>query len=92
MAELACWVKITPARRCGSPAEIAHRNGAGWARKSSNYAVIPLCPYHHRQGPFGECLDNGTKTFEAKYGTQDAMIAEVQAELGYYGPYMAEEA
>lgn len=83
MAELACWVKLTPYGRCGSPAEIAHRNGAGWALKSSNYDVIPLCPYHHRLGGFGKCLDNGTKTFEAKYGSQDEMIAEVQAELCY---------
>lgn len=53
------------------------------ALKSSNYDVMPLCPEHHRQGKFGECLDVGTKTFEAKYATQDQMIAEVQAELGY---------
>lgn len=92
MAALGCWVRISPQQRCERPAEIAHRNGAGWALKSSNYHVIPLCPEHHRCGRFGECLDNGTKTFEAKYGTQDTMIAEVQAELGYYGPYMAEEA
>jgi hypothetical protein len=54
-----------------------HRN----PRKASNYKTIPLCPYHRRQGPFGEAVHNGTKTFEAKYGTQLEMLNIVNALL-----------
>jgi hypothetical protein len=46
-------------------------------RKASNYETIPLCPYHHRLGPFGEAVHNGTRTFEAKYGAQREMLEAV---------------
>ncbi|MGX0961497.1 hypothetical protein AB7M63_001946 [Bradyrhizobium japonicum] len=41
------------------------------------FPTIPLCPYHHCLGPFGHAVHNGTKTFEARYGTQKEMLEVV---------------
>ena len=64
--------------RCEAPAEIHHILNGTMGRKASNYETIPLCPYHHRQGPFGEAVHNGTRTFEANYGTQREMLEAVR--------------
>jgi hypothetical protein len=66
-------------QRCEAPAEIHHILNGTMGRKASNYEVIPLCPHHHRQGPFGEAVHNGTKTFEAKYGTQGELLEVVRS-------------
>jgi hypothetical protein len=64
--------------RCEAPAEIHHILNGTMGRKASNYEAIPLCPYHHRQGPFGEAVHNGTRSFEAKYGSQREMLETVR--------------
>ena len=56
-----------------SPAEIHHQLGQG---RDVN-KVIPMCPGHHRNLGFGECIHNGTKSFEAKHGTQARMVERV---------------
>lgn len=64
---------------CGKPPHLHHPTGAGMALKASNYDVIPLCPYHHQHGNYGEAVHNGTQEFERRYGTQEEMIARVKA-------------
>jgi len=64
--------------RCEAPAEIHHLLNGTIGRKASNFEVIPLCPYHHRTGPFGHAVHNGTKTFEARYGSQREMLEAVK--------------
>ena len=61
---------------CHKPAELHHlRDGAGMGQRGKE--VIPLCPYHHRQGPFGEAIHNGYKTFAKKYGDERYLLDKV---------------
>ncbi|WP_411782841.1 Ref family recombination enhancement nuclease [Bradyrhizobium sp. UFLA01-814] len=60
--------------RCEAPVEIHHISNGTLGRKASNYETIPPCPYHHRQGPFGEAVHNVTRSFEAKHSTQREML------------------
>ena len=61
----------------GSPAEIHHLD-----RNRNHKRVIPLCAIHHRNGGFGEAVHNGTKTWEATYGTQEELLAMVNQQIG----------
>ena len=66
-----------------SPCEIHHpRSGVGMGQRSSHYAVIGLCPTHHRLGGIGTALHAGQKTFEAKYGTEEELLEQVRELLG----------
>jgi hypothetical protein len=61
----------------GTPAELHHiRATAGAGQKSDYRSVIPLCPYHHRQGPHGECFHAGPRAFEAEFGTEEFLLSE----------------
>jgi hypothetical protein len=65
----------------GTPAEIHHiRAGQGMGQRASNTEVLPLCHHHHRTGGHGVALHAGQKTWEAAYGTERELLAEV-AEL-----------
>jgi hypothetical protein len=66
---------------CGYAAEVHHLTGAGMGRKSSNFDVMPLCAIHHRIGGYGVAVHAGTKAFEAKYGTQAALLEKTRAAL-----------
>ena len=67
VAELGCLL-------CGRPAELHHlRAGMGQRGKD----VIPLCPHHHRHGPFGDATHNGYKTFCKKYGSEATLLAKL---------------
>jgi len=76
VARLGCMI-------CGKPPHLHHVTGAGMGLKSSNYDVIPLCPYHHQQGGYGEAVHNGTKEFESRYGTQAEMLEKVRQMLRF---------
>ena len=65
---------------CKMPAQIHHVHGHAFGSKS-NWRVVPLCYPHHHGGAFGHCVHMGTKTFEANYMTQAAMLAEVNRRL-----------
>lgn len=66
----------------GTPAEIHHlRHGQGVAQRSSHYRTLPLCPRHHRLGNHGVAYHAGPKAFEAKYGTELELLAEVLGRL-----------
>ena len=59
-----------------SPAEIHHlRVGVGIGRKAIPSRTIPLCPPHHRTGNYGVAFHQGKKAFEAKYGTEEELLA-----------------
>lgn len=51
-----------------------HKTGGGMGMKSDYKKTMGLCLGHHTAGGFGECVHNGTKSFEKKYRTQDEMI------------------
>lgn len=66
---------------CGAPATIHHKTGAGMGLRASHYDVIPLCPMHHQHGGYGVAVHAGTKEWERRYGTQDALIEQVKRML-----------
>lgn len=66
-----------------SPAECHHpRTGVGAGRRSSHFDAIPLCPRHHRLGNRGVAIHAGKETWEAKFGTELELLAEVTELLG----------
>jgi hypothetical protein len=68
---------------CSRPAEIHHiRTGLGMSQRASNYEVLPLCPYHHRQGGFGEAIHAGQKEFESKYGSEVELLNKINRRIG----------
>lgn len=72
-------VAAIPCLICGyHPVELHHPLGAGLSLRGKHMDVIPLCVKHHRTGNFGEAIHNGTKTFEAKYGTHAELLQRLQ--------------
>lgn len=66
-----------------TPAEIHHiRAGQGMSQRASNYETIPLCPFHHRQGGHGAAVHAGRQAWEANYGTELELLAQVRELLG----------
>lgn len=62
-----------------SPAEIHHpRSLAGMSQRSRHGDCIPLCPAHHRTGGHGVAVHSGQKTWEAKFGTELDLLAQVK--------------
>ncbi len=66
---------------CGAPAQVHHLNAHGMGLRADHFHTIPLCPYHHQQGPFGEAIHNGKRTFEATYGTEQELLGKVMRKL-----------
>lgn len=63
--------------------EIHHpRYLAGMGQKAAHMDAIPLCPRHHRTGGFGVALHDGQRTWEARYGTEAELLAQVKELLG----------
>lgn len=61
-----------------TPAELHHpRAGQGTGQKASHMDVIPLCPTHHRTGGHGVAIHAGQKTWEAKFGTEAELLAQI---------------
>jgi len=60
-----------------SPAVIHHLNGK--TRKDAHFNTIGLCPAHHTDGPPGVAFHaTGKKTWEARYGTQKALLEQTE--------------
>lgn len=81
VAERAHHAKVAqyPCMVCEAwPVELHHPLGAGFGLRGGHMDVLPLCPFHHRLGPFGEAIHNGTKTFEAKYGTHAELLQRLK--------------
>jgi len=65
IAELPCAV-------CGnSPVQVHHLPTQGGKR--NHYRTIPLCSYHHTDGPYSEAVHQGRRSFESRYGTEESM-------------------
>lgn len=67
----------------GTPAEIHHITDTG--RRMGHLFTLPLCHWHHRDG--GEdwpAVHPFRKRFEAKYGTQLELLAELKKRLGVF--------
>jgi hypothetical protein len=77
VAELGCIVCMNLGLG-GTPAEIHHiRDGQGKGQRASHFETIPLCPFHHRTGGHGNAVHAGRETWEAKYGTERKLLAQV---------------
>lgn len=69
---------------CRRPATIHHiRNGRGMGQRAGHRETLPLCAVHHQHGGHGVAIHAGQKTWEAKYGTERELLAQVRRELGY---------
>lgn len=62
-----------------TPAAIHHVRAGH--RRRNHFEVIPLCPTHHQHGGPGVAVHAGRKSFEARYGTEDALLAQVREML-----------
>jgi hypothetical protein len=71
-----CTITVLRFTAVWAPAESSspERNPGPESLELRNYSALP---YHHRQGPFGEAVHNGTKFFETKYGCQRDMLEVV---------------
>jgi len=66
-----------------SPAACHHiRAGQGMSQRASHFEVIPLCGAHHQTGGHGVAIHAGQKTWEANYGTELELLAQVRRLLG----------
>lgn len=66
-----------------TPCEIHHpRSLAGMGQKASHFNAIGLCPTHHRTGGHGVALHAGQRTWEARFGTEAELLADVRRRLG----------
>ena len=64
---------------CAGPASV-HHAGTGAGGRRDHMKVLPLCYYHH-QGEQG-IHTLGRKRWGAVYGTEDELLAKVDAALG----------
>ena len=63
---------------CGQQASLHHpRFCSGMAQRSSDWLVIPLCPYHHQSGGYGTAIHAGQQAFEQNHGTEEQLLAKV---------------
>lgn len=67
---------------CGLPASVHHiTTGVGMGQRASHYETIPLCRFHHQDGGHGVAIHAGKKTWEAKFGTELALLEKVRGIL-----------
>lgn len=82
VVELGCIV----CRKIGyfdTPAEIHHiRSGVGKGQRASHFEVLPLCPFHHRNGGYGEAFHAGPKVWQDRFGSEKRLLKEVYEMLG----------
>ena len=65
------------------PATAHHINCGAMGRKASHFEVIGLCAIHHQYSGHGEiAVHDGLESFEARYGTERELLAQVREELG----------
>ena len=80
VADLGCIVCHNQGN-CDSPAEIHHIGNGTMGKRSSNVDIIPLCHIHHRTGNNGIAVHAGRKSFEANFGTEQELLAQVKGML-----------
>ena len=73
VAELGCIV----CKKNGypdTPAELHHIPSGAMGKRSDNFSVIPLCPYHHRNSD--ESYHRNPLYFSQTWGTQTELLEE----------------
>ena len=58
-----------------TPAELHHITNNTLGKRSDNFSVIPLCPYHHRTSK--ESFHQNPKWFVKTFGSQTDLLEEV---------------
>ena len=72
VAELGCAI-------CKRPAQVHHVANQGV--RASHYETIPICGYHHTDGPHGEAIHQGRRTWEARFGTERELLVKTLQQL-----------
>lgn len=66
-----------------TPAEIHHLlTGKGASQRAPHRRTIPLCPWHHRTGGFGNAIHAGIQTWESVHGTETELLEQTEELLG----------
>jgi hypothetical protein len=73
VAELPCCV-------CGRIGVHVHHIGNQGMRASA-YQTIPLCPFHHMDGGFGDAVHQGRRTWESRHGTEKELLSKTLKQL-----------
>ncbi len=73
VAELGC-IACRKLGYYGTPAELHHIQSGMLGKKSDNFSVIPLCPYHHRTSL--ESYHQRPIWFTETFGTQTELLQE----------------
>jgi len=77
LADLGCIVCRNMGYGFTTP-EIHHiRTGVGMGQRNSHKNAIPLCHAHHRTGGHGVAYHAGRIAFEANYGREVDLLAQV---------------
>lgn len=63
------------------------RTGYGEGQKAPDHEAIPLCAWHHQNGPIGEGFHNGTRTWQRRFGTELELLAQTNEQLQEKGPH-----
>lgn len=65
-----------------TPASLHHiRDGQGLSQRASHFLVIPLCPFHHQTGGYGNAFHAGEKVWEGLYGAELELLAQTIREV-----------
>ena len=81
VAALGCVVCLNEGHP-DTPASLHHiRAGQGMSQRAGEYEVIPLCPYHHQHGGYGNAIHAGQIQWEANHGTEQQLLAQVRSLL-----------
>ena len=80
VADLGCIVCLNNGY-FDTPAEIHHIGNGTMGKKATNHETIPLCVEHHRKGNNGVAVHAGRKSFEANFGTEQELLAQVKGLL-----------
>ena len=75
VADLGC-IACRKLGHFGTPAELHHISNGTMGKKSDNFSVIPLCPYHHRTS--NESYHLNPLWFDKTFGTQTELLEEVK--------------
>ena len=68
-------------RKKGTYSQPAIHHITRGGQKRDHQRTIPLCPYHHQYGGFGEAVHDRYKIFPDRYGTEDELLLMVNKTL-----------
>lgn len=85
IADLGCCVCVREGLGA-TPPEVHHLlTGRAGFRRNDDENTIGLCPYHHRQGPNGEAVHAGKRSFEQAHGTESELLEWTNKRIGWRG-------